>query len=80
MKIFTHARTRAIFLLNEDRRTRELALDFLGNGAYEAKIWQDGVDISSLDVATRRVESISHLQLKLAPTGGGVAVFRAVAH
>jgi len=63
-------------MTNEDGRTLDLVLDFLGEGEYEAKIWQDGVDISSLDISTRRVDRNAHLQLKLAPTGGGVAVFR----
>jgi len=65
-------------MTNEDGRTLDLKLDFLGEGAYEAKIWQDGADISSLDISTRRVERSAHLQLKLAPTGGGTAVFRPV--
>jgi len=65
-------------MTNEDGRDIDLPLDFLGEGAYEAKIWQDGRDISSLDISTRRVERNAHLSLKLAPTGGGVATFRPV--
>jgi len=63
-------------MTNEDGRTLELALDFLGEGAYQANIWQDGKDISSLEMSTRRVDRSAHLPLKLAPTGGSVAVFR----
>jgi len=65
-------------MTNEDGRTVDIALDFLGQGAYEAKIWQDGKDISSLEISTRRVDRSAHLQLKLAPTGGGAAVLRPV--
>jgi len=65
-------------MTNEDGRMLDIALDFLAEGTYEAKIWQDGHDISSLDISNRRVERSAHLQLKLAPTGGGVAVFRPV--
>jgi len=65
-------------MTNEDGRTLDLALDFLGEGQYEAKIWQDGRDISSLDISTRRVDRSTHLSLKLAPTGGSVAVFKPV--
>jgi len=63
-------------MTNEDGRNVDIALDFLGEGAYEARIWQDGKDISSLEMSTRRVDRNAHLQLKLAKTGGGTAVFR----
>jgi len=65
-------------MTNEDGRTLDLPLDFLSQGTYEAKIWQDGADVSSLDISTRRVDHNAHLQLKLAPSGGGVAVFKPV--
>jgi len=65
-------------MTNEDGRMIDLPLDFLAEGAYEAKIWQDGASISSLDMSTRRVDRNARLQLKLAPTGGGTAVFRPV--
>jgi len=65
-------------MTNEDGRNVDIALDFLGEGAYEARIWQDGKDISSLEMSTRRVDRNAHLQLKLAPTGGGTAVLRPV--
>jgi len=66
-------------MTNEDGRMLDLALDFLDEGAYEAKVWQDGKDISSLEMSTRRVDRSTHLPLKLAATGGGVAIFRPVA-
>jgi len=65
-------------MTNEDGRTIDLPLDFLADGAYEAKIWQDGANISSLDMFARRIERTAHLQLKLAPNGGGTAVFSPV--
>jgi len=65
-------------MTNEDGRTLDVPLDFLADGTYEAKIWQDGATISSLDISTRRVDRNAHLPLKLSPTGGGVAVFRPI--
>ncbi|KXU34942.1 alpha-glucosidase [Cephaloticoccus primus] len=64
-------------MTNEDGRTLDIPLDFLGKGTYEAKIWQDAEgDISSLDVSTQRLKRNARLKMKLAPTGGGVAVFK----
>jgi len=65
-------------MTNENGRMLEIPLLFLPEGIYEATIWQDGADISSLDISTRRLDKSAHLQLKLAPTGGGVAVLRPV--
>jgi len=65
-------------MTNEDGRRLDIPLDFLANGTYEAKIWQDGRDISSLDISTRRLDRNARLAMKLAPSGGGVAVFRPI--
>ena len=61
-----------------DARTLEIDFSFLGQGDYNAKIFQDGInadrignDYTSLEKA---VGSESKLQFKLAPGGGFVII------
>lgn len=64
-------------MTNWDARDLELALDFLGSGEYEAKIFADGADAAkvatSLDISDKRVTAGEKLAVHLAP-GGGAAV------
>lgn len=63
-------------MTNEQARTIKVPLDFLGKGSYSAQVMQDGADISHLTVAERKVLASQSLTLKLAPSGGAVAVVR----
>lgn len=60
-------------------RTLELALDFLGEGAWTAEIWSDGLNAArhAQDFArsTRLVKAGDRLKLELAPGGGWAARF-----
>ncbi len=62
-----------------DARKQEIALNFLGEGSYQATIWRDGptadTDAESLAKETRTVTNQDHLTLDLAPGGGTVARF-----
>ena len=67
-------------ITNEKERTLEVSLDFLGDGNYEMKIWQDGSDaadhLESLEIVTRFVQKTEVLELQLAPSGGVVVHFK----
>lgn len=63
-------------MTNETGRTVDVPLDFLPEGAYQARLWQDGETISQLEVSGRAVQRTGALKLVLAPSGGGVAVLR----
>lgn len=62
-----------------EARSVDVALDFLGEGDWQAEIWRDADDAHWLDNPeswkheTRRVESNDRLTLDMAP-GGGVAI------
>ncbi|MBI4165564.1 MAG: glycoside hydrolase family 97 C-terminal domain-containing protein [Acidobacteria bacterium] len=62
-----------------DARDLDLALDFLGEGDYEAQIFEDGADAdcvaTSLDVSTKRLRAKDRLKIHLAPGGGWAATF-----
>ena len=64
-----------------DRNGRELPvpLKFLGAGNWKAALWEDAPDAgenpSHLVKIERTVHSTDTLQLKLAPSGGTVAIF-----
>ena len=55
---------------NEEARTIEVPLAFLGAGKFKAKIWQDGAAPTELSVTERAVGAGDKLELKLAPSGG----------
>jgi alpha-glucosidase len=61
-------------MTNESARTLEVPLSFLPGGAYQAEILQDGKDRNHLAASTARVTGGSRLKLKLAGSGGAVAV------
>ncbi len=62
-------------MTNEQARTIKVKLD-LGEGSFSAHLMQDGADVSRLAVADRKLLSSQALTLKLAPSGGAVAVLR----
>lgn len=67
---------------NEEARTLDLSLAFLGAGTYEATIVQDGDDAhyqtkrESLKTEKRQVQAADTLQVKLAPGGGACILLR----
>jgi alpha-glucosidase len=64
-----------------DRQARQLSvpLSFLGKGAWKVTIWQDApdsdVNAEHLVKVEMTVRSSGTLPLKLAPSGGAVAIF-----
>jgi alpha-glucosidase len=61
---------------NERPHEISLSLGFLGDGKYDAKIYQDGATPTTLSESTRAVGSSDTVTLKLAPSGGAAAVFK----
>jgi alpha-glucosidase len=67
---------------NEDPRTLEVPLDFLGEGAFEALVIQDGpgsdyrTHVESTTAEHRKVTAADRVRLKLAPGGGGCILLR----
>lgn len=58
-------------MTNEDGRTVKVPLAFLGAGAFNADIREDGAAPTELKSAVRVVSAGDVLRLKLAPSGGG---------
>jgi len=63
-------------MTNEAGRTLKLPLSFLGKGAYSAHVLQDGATPTRLLTSDSKVDAAHSLTLKLAPSGGAVAVIR----
>ena len=61
-------------MTNESGRDITVPLTFLGDGAFTAKTLQDGADVNHLNSAEQPVTGTASLTLKLAPSGGAVAV------
>jgi alpha-glucosidase len=61
-------------MTNEEGRTLDVPLSFLGQGNYSAHIQQDGADVNHLTTSDITVDSGKALTLTLAPSGGAVAV------
>lgn len=61
-------------MTNEAARTIKVPLAFLGKGSFTAQVLEDGKDASHLRASTRQVSAGQSLTLKLAPSGGAVAV------
>ena len=55
---------------NEQSHEVSLPLDFLGDGKFKAKIYQDGAAPTALNESSREVTKADTLTLKLAPSGG----------
>ncbi len=61
-------------MTNQDGRTIDVPLSFLGKGAYSARQWVDGADANSLAESTTAVTAKSHVSLAVKGSGGGVIV------
>jgi alpha-glucosidase len=59
---------------NEQAREISLPLDFLGDGRFKAKIYEDGAEPTALAESSRVVGRGDTLKMKLAPSGGGAAI------
>ena len=55
---------------NEKQREISLPLEFLGDGKFKAKIYEDGASPRTLNESAREVTKADTLTLKLAPSGG----------
>lgn len=65
---------------NEQGRTLTVPLDFLGKGSYSARVLQDGAGVNQLASADSKVAQGQKLTLKLAPSGGAVAIIAPSPH
>ena len=65
-------------MTNEQARTLEVPLAFLGQGSYRARVLEDGADANRLKASERQVAASGRLTLTLAPSGGAVAVLSAL--
>lgn len=63
-------------MTNEAGRTLKVPLSFLGKGSYNANVLQDGADATRLKASDSKVSAAQSLTLKLAPSGGAVAVIK----
>ena len=63
-------------MTNEAGRTVKVPLSFLGKGAFNAQVLQDGADPTRLKTSDSKVSASTSLTLKLAPSGGAVAVIK----
>ena len=63
-------------MTNESARTLKLPLSFLGKGTYHAQLLQDGADATHLASSDAKVTATQTITLKLAPSGGAVAVIK----
>ena len=61
-------------MTNEEGRTIEVPLSFLGQGNYHAHVLQDGADVNHLAASDLTAGSAQSLTLTLASSGGAVAV------
>lgn len=61
-------------MTNEDGRTIEVPLSFLGQDEYSAHVRQDSADVNHLTASDITVDAGKSLTLTLAPSGGAVAV------
>lgn len=57
-------------MTNETGRTIEVPLNFLGDGQYDATVWQDGATPTTLDRTAQVTARGANLSLRLAPSGG----------
>ncbi|MDC7683439.1 glycoside hydrolase family 97 protein [Asticcacaulis sp. BYS171W] len=64
-------------MTNEQGRTIEVPLSFLGDGAFKVRLWQDGATVSTLTKSDAEVTKASTMKLVIAPSGGAVAIIDA---
>jgi alpha-glucosidase len=65
-------------MTNEAARTVKVPLDFLGAGQFIARIYADGDTPSALAITERTADWSDTIELRLAPSGGGVIEFSPV--
>ncbi len=65
-------------MTNETGRELKVPLKFLDGRAWQARIWQDGADMNRVRTSSSNVRAQSTLSLKLAGSGGAVAILRPV--
>jgi alpha-glucosidase len=65
-------------MTNEAARTVTVPLDFLGTGQFIARIHADGDTPSALAITEETVDRSDTIELRLAPSGGGVIEFSPV--
>jgi alpha-glucosidase len=62
----------------------QVAVDFLGEGEYEAKVFADGPDAdkvpTSVSISNKRLKRGDNLSMHLAPGGGCAIIFTPVPH
>ena len=64
-------------MTNESARSIAVPLSFLGEGQFNATIWQDGNRVSTLTVIKKqKLNAKSALNFKLAASGGAVAIIK----
>ena len=63
-------------MTNEAARTLQVPLDFLGVGRFTARTYADGKSPTALAVTERSVGRDDKIELRLAPSGGGVIEIR----
>jgi len=61
-------------MTNEEPRTIDIPLSFLGAGKYSASLWTDGADANSVDENVKTVTSADRVPLAMKAAGGGVIV------
>ena len=71
-------------MTNWETRDMQVAVDFLGEGEYEAKVFADGPDAdkvpTSVSISNKRVKRGDKLNAHLAPGGGCAVIFTPVRH
>ncbi len=61
-------------MTNQEGRTVDIPLSFLGRGTYAATQWTDGADPDSVVKTTATVRAGDHLSLRMSGSGGGVVM------
>ncbi len=61
-------------MTNEAARSISIPLSFLGNGTYNAEIWQDGLKPTEIKKSRQTISKTGVINLKLAPSGGGTII------
>ncbi|WP_298331580.1 glycoside hydrolase family 97 protein [Asticcacaulis sp.] len=65
-------------MTNEEGRTIRLPLDFLKEGAHQARLWQDGATPTQLVTSEAKTDRTQSLSLTLAPSGGATVILSPV--
>ena len=65
---------------NEQGRSVNIPLGFLGDGVFAASVYEDGAAADALKISHANVDSHRTLKLVLAPSGGGAVQLQAAPH